>query len=435
MDKNKIKTYLLDFQERKLINIKKRTINLTDTKKIQTVIGARRTGKTYLLYNKIIELEKKGISRNRMIYLNFENPTLYDISYKEIRDIIELHWSIFPKTINKKLFLFIDEPQVIDKWEVAIRNIYDDFNVSIFLTGSSSRLLSKEIATSLRGRSLSTIMLPLSFKEFLNFKNLKFEIDKISTADKAKIKNYLNEFLQFGSYPEIVIENNNDEKIKISKDYFDLTIYKDIIDRHKIKNTSLIKTLIDLAVSSCSKEFSLNKHYLDLKSRGLKLGKGTLYEYFSALEDAFFIFPLKRFYDSKKSEDLSIPKVYLGDLCFLNLFSLNNFGQRFENTVFLELYRKTANNPLSKINYWQSNNGQFEVDFIVSHGKKIESAIQVCYNLNNQQTKEREIKGLLKCMQKLNIKKGCIINDQFDKEEIIENKKIQYIPLYKFLLE
>jgi len=370
-----------------------------------------------------------------MIYLNFENPILYDFSYKEIKDIIELHWSIFPKTINKKLFLFIDEPQVVDKWEVAIRNIYDDFNVSIFLSGSSSRLLSKEISTSLRGRSISTALLPLSFKEFLNFKNFTFEINKISTANKARIKNYFNEYLQFGSYPEIVIEESSEEKIKISKEYFDLTIYKDIIDRHKIKNTNLIKILINLVVSSCSKEFSLNKHYLDLKSRGLKLGKGTLYEYFNALEDTFFAFPLKRFYYSKKSEDLSTPKIYLNDLCFLNLFSLNNFGQRFENIVFSELYRKIVNNPLLKINYWQASNGKHEVDFVISQGKKIESIIQVCYNLDNQQTKKREINGLLKCMRELNLKEGYIINDQLTKEEIIEDKKIKYIPLWKWLLE
>ncbi len=190
-----------------------------------------------------------------------------------------------------------------------------------------------------------------------------------------------------------------------------------------------------MVVSSCSKEFSLNKHFLDLKSRGLKLSKGTLYEYFNALEDSFFAFSLKRFYHSKKSEDLSIPKVYLGDLSFLNLFSLENFGQRFENIVFLQLYRRTSNNPLLHMNYWQSINGQHETDFIIQNGKKIKSAIQVCYNLDNQKTKEREIKGLLKCLQELKLDKGYIINDDIKKEEIINDKKIIYIPLWEWLLE
>jgi predicted AAA+ superfamily ATPase len=336
-------------------------------------------------------------------------------------------------SINKKNYLFIDEPQVIKNWEVAIRSIYDELNVSIFITGSSSKLLSKEIATSLRGRALSTILPPLSFGEFLNFKDEPFEPKKISSAKKAKIKYFLNEFIQFGSFPEIVLENNKEEKIRITKDYLDLTIYKDIIERYNIKNTNLIKILIDLAISSCSKEFSINKHYNDLKSRDIKLSKNTLYEYFSALEDSFFVFSLKRFYHSKKSENLSIPKIYLGDLGYLNLLSLDNYGQRFENIVFLELYRKSVNNPLLKINYWQSKKGH-ETDFIISNGKKIESVIQVCYNLDNIKTKERELNGLLECMEELKIKKGYIINDSLEKEEIINNKKIIYIPLWKWLL-
>ncbi len=433
MNKERIKTFLLDFKKKKLSNVRKRELTLGNTLKIQTIIGARRTGKTYLLYNKILELEERGVSRNRMIYLNFENPIIDDVSYKEIKDIIELHWQIFPEIINKKFFLFIDEPQVIDKWESAIRSIYDDFNISIFLTGSSSRLLSKEIATSLRGRSLTTVLLPLSFNEFLSFKNFSFDLNKLNTPNKVKIKKYFDEFLQFGSYPEIVLEDDNNEKIKIAKDYFDLTVYKDIIDRYNIKNTNLIKLLIDLIISSCSKEFSINKHFLDLKSRGLKLAKNTLYEYFSALEDSFFVFPLKRFYHSKKSENLSIPKVYLGDVGFLNLFSLDNFGQRFENIIFLDILRKKNKNHLLKINYWRSDRGG-EVDFVLSQGGKVKTAIQACFNLNDLDTKKREIKGLQMCMEELKLKEGIIITNDFEAEEKIKDKKIKFIPAWKWLL-
>ena len=186
MDKEKIKRYLLDFNKRNF-NLIDRDLVIKESNKIQTIIGARRVGKTSLLFNKIQNLEKSGIPRKQIIYFNFESPILSDISYKEISELIDVQWSLFPETIKKKLYIFIDEPQVINKWELAIRDIYDRYNCQIFLTGSSSKLLSKEIATSLRGRSITNLLLPLSFKEFLAFKKLKFDINKIDTETRSKL--------------------------------------------------------------------------------------------------------------------------------------------------------------------------------------------------------------------------------------------------------
>ncbi len=433
MNKEIIKTYLLDFQGKKFKNIQKRDLRLAKTNKIHTIVGARRSGKTYLLYNKILELESSGVLRKRIIYLNFENPVLDDISYKEIKEILNIHWSIYPEVVNKKLYLFIDEPQVIERWESAVRGLCDDLDVEIFLTGSSSRLLSKEIATNLRGRSITTLLLTLSFREYLIFKNFQYSLNRLSTKKRAEIKNNFDKFLKFGSYPEIVLENDKENKIKILKDYLDLTIYKDLVDRYNLNNTRLMKTLIDLIISSCAKEFSINKHYLDLKSRGLKVSKSTMYEYFSTLEDSFFMFSLKRFSYSKKTENLSIPKVYLGDIGFLNLYSLENYGQRLENIVFLELTRRMIKAPLLKLNYWQLDNR--EVDFVVSKGRKVQSIIQVCYNIDNIDTREREIKSLLKCLDELKFEKGIIITRDTDEEIVIGNKIIKIIPIWKWLLK
>lgn len=433
MNKEKIKTYLLDFQEKKFSNIRKRDIILPDTAKIQTIIGARRTGKTYLLYNKILELEERGIPRKQIIYLNFENPVLDDLSYKEIRDIIALQWSLFPEIAKKRMYIFIDEPQAIDKWEAAIRDLHDNFNARIFITGSSSRLLSKEIATNLRGRSISTLLLPLSFKEFLSFNGFAADIVRLSTENKAYLLNYFDKYLAFGAYPEVVLSANKEEKIKILKDYFDLTIYKDLVDRYKIKNTALIKNLIDMAVGSCAREFSVNKHYLDFKSRGLKAGKNTLYEYFSMLEDSFFIFPLRRFSHSKTTENLSIPKVYLGDMGFLNLYSLENFGQRLENAVFLALRRKIAGNPALALSYWKSDAGE-EVDFILREGRKIKSVIQVSYEMPDNKTETRELNGLLSCLDEMSLDAGLIIARDAEAEKIIGGKTVKIISAWRWLL-
>lgn len=433
MNRELIKQYLIDTQEKTLENILPREISLKSSSKIQAVIGARRTGKTHLLYHRIHALQKEGIKKESIIYLNFENPVLDDVSYKEIKSIIELHWSLYPGSAKERNYIFIDEPQVIPNWERAVRGLYDDLNAEVSITGSSSELMEREISSSLRGRSLKTLLLPLSFREFLQFKNIPYS-SNITSKEKALILHHFNKYLQNGAYPEVTQEESEENKLKILKEYFDLTIYKDLIDRHNINNTRLIKTLIDLAVASCAKEFSVSKHYNDLKSRGFKLGKSTLYEYFSNLEDALFLFSLKRFSPSQKTQDLSIPKIYLGDVGFLSLYFKENFGQRLENIIFLELLRKTNQNPKIRLNYWQSLSG-LETDFILSEGGKPKEAIQVSYTLSHPDTRKRELSSLLACMEELNIRKGVILTQHEEGEEVLDGRTIHIIPAWKWLLD
>jgi predicted AAA+ superfamily ATPase len=433
MDKEAVKTYILDFQKRNFKDLIYRDINLNDSKKIQSVIGARRDGKTYLLFQKIIELEKKGVERSRLLYLNFENPALHDMTYKEFKELLGLYFSLYPENTSKKIYLFIDEPQVIDKWEIAIRGIYDEYDYPIFITGSSSKLLSKEIATSLRGRTITTTMRPLSFKEFLRFKGFAYELNKLDTKSKAILLNYFSEFLRFGGYPEVVIDNEEHEKLKILKDYMDLTIYKDIIDRYNIKKSDLLKWMINTCVLSVGKEISLNKIYLDFKSRGKKISKNSVYGHFIAIEDSFFAYALRKLDYSYRNEAQSIPKIYLNDVGFLNLFSMEDYGRRLENAVFMEIFSMKNNNPLLKINYWKSLDDK-EVDFVISEGKKAKIAIQVCYSLNEFGTKEREIKSLIAGLNYLNLKEGMILTLDDEGEEDINGKLIRIIPAWKWLL-
>ena len=434
MEKEKIKRYLLDFQDRKFSLIERDT-SIKESNKIQTIIGARRVGKTYLLFNKIISLEKSGISREQIIYLNFESPILNDVLYNEISEIIDVQWSIFPEIIKKKIYIFIDEPQVINKWELAIRDIYDRYNCNIFLTGSSSKLLSKEIATSLRGRSITNLLLPLSFEEFLKFKKFTFDKNKINTEIKSKLINYFEEYTISGGYPEVVLEDDDNEKIKIVKDYFDLVVYKDIVERYNLKNTKIIKWLMNALVNSVAKELSLNNLYNTIKSQGIKISKNTLYSYFSIFEDSFFVFALRKFEYSSKKAGLSIPKIYLDDISFLNLFSVQEYGKRLENIIFLQLMRYKEKNPLLNINYLKTRDNK-EVDFIISEGKKINSLIQVCNNLSDPKTRERELKALIDALDDFKLNIGIIITSKDDyKEENINGKVIKIIPAWRWLLE
>ena len=423
-----IKEYLLDFQKKELPELVNRELKIEHSKKIKSVIGPRRAGKTYFMYQEMKKALKAGKKKENILFLNFEDPRLIDINFKEIREIIKLHWQLYPKSNPS---IFIDEPQNINKWELGVRALYDE-GFDLYLSGSSSKLLSKEIATSLRGRTLSYLILPFSFKEFLKMKKSIFDISKLSSKEKSILLSFLDEYLEFGGFPEVILEENKENKIKTLKEYLDMIIYKDIVERYNVKNTKLIKWLINSLITSFSKEFSVHKIYLTLKSKGVKVSKNTLYSYLSMLEDSFFAFFAQKFNYSIRNREFSVDKAYLCDIGFAKLLEVSrDKGKKMENAVFLELERKKKS--LTEIACWK-NAQQEEVDFVVKQGRKVRQIIQVCCNIEDLDAKKREIRALIKASKELKCKDLLVITEDKEGEEITKKKKIKYIPLWKWLL-
>ncbi len=430
MNREEIREYLINFQKSKIPDLVEREIKIPGSRRIITIIGPRRAGKTYLLYQKMKEL-LNSTKKENIIYLNFEHPSLIDVNFKEIKEIVKLHWQLYPSSI-KKSYIFIDEPQNIEKWEIAVRALHDE-GFNIILTGSSSKLLSKEIATSLRGRTISYLLLPFSFREFLKAKNAKFDFERLSSKEKSLLLNLLEEYINFGGFPEIVLEENEENKLKMIEEYYNLIIYRDIVERYKIKNIQLIKWLIKSLINSFSKEFSVHKLYLTLKSKGIKVSKNTLYTYFSILEDSLFVFPVPKFTFSVRKKELLINKVYLSDICFTKLVEISkNIGRKIENVVFLELLRRRK--PLTEIFYYKNQQGE-EVDFVIKEGGKIKQLIQVCYDIDDYETKKREVKALVKAGSELKCKNLIIITWDQKFEEIYKERKIKFVPLWEWLIE
>ena len=433
INKEQIKEYLIDFQKKNIPKLIKRELKIPNTKKIISIIGPRRAGKTYFLFQTINNLIKEGVKKEEIIYLNFEDPRLLNLKFDEVREIVKIHRETYSQD---NLYIFIDEPQNVHLWEVAVRNLYDE-GFKIYITGSSSKLLSKEIATSLRGRSLSYLLLPFSFTEFLKLKDKKFDLLKLGSKEKSELFRDLNKFIEFGGFPEVIEEKDNEAKLKIVSSYFELIVFKDLVERYNLRNSNLIKWLIKSSISMFSNEVSINKIYNTLKSQDLHASKNTLYEYFSIIEESFFIFFLKRFSYSERKKEFGINKIYLNDTSFSKLIEFSKeIGKKMENTVFLELLRR--NKTLEEISYWK-NNQQEEVDFVLTKSKKVKKLIQVCFNLNDLKTKNREIRALIKASQELNCKNLIIINKEIEKEETKEwfgvKRKIKFIPLWKWLLE
>jgi len=431
MIENNVREYLIDFQRKDIPPLTERDLDITISGKIISIIGPRRAGKTYYFYQKMKELVQSGIQKESILYLNFEDPRLMDIRFQEIREIIKIHWRLYPASMEKSLQIFMDEPQNILKWEVAVRALHDEGFV-IFLTGSSSKLLSKEIATALRGRTVPFLLLPCSFKEFLRMKQIIFDKEKLSSKDMSLLLSLLDEYLDYGGFPEIIQEQDPDNKIRIFQEYFNMVIYRDIVERYKIRNTNLIKWLIRALASSFAKEFSVHKIYSTLISQGIKVSKNTLYTYVSMLEDVLFIFFVPKFSHSVRKRELSINKTYLCDVGFSKLVEQGtSIGKKMENVVFLELERTKP--VLSDICYWK-NPQKEEVDFVIKKGNTAEMLIQVCYDVNDPDTKKRELRALLKAAQDLNCNNLLIITWNYEAIETINNNIVTYIPLWKWLL-
>ncbi|MEM2369242.1 MAG: ATP-binding protein [Candidatus Pacearchaeota archaeon] len=425
INKEKWVEIIKDFHEKGIPWLIEREIAIPSEipiKRAISIIGPRRAGKTYTMFQIIKKLIDK-VKIKQVLYLNLERSDLREADVEDLNKLVESFFEIYPENKTRKIWFFLDEIQNVEGWEKFVRTLLD-LGINVFISGSSSKFLSKEIATQLRGRTLSYEIFPFSFRDYLKAKNI--EIKKyLSSREKATIIKEFRNYLFFGGYPEVVLYPEGKEKI--ISEIIETTIYRDVIERYKIKNIKLLRLLINSLISSATKEFSINKFYNFIKSKGIKASKNSLYNYLEALQDVFFVFQVKKFSYSYRKAEQSIPKIYFVDNGILTHFGIENKGKLMENLVFIELKRKGK-----EVYYWKN---RYEVDFVIKAKREVERLIQVCYNINDIETKEREIKALLKASEELKCKNLLVITMDHDAEEKIKGKKIVFMPLWKWLLE
>ncbi|MEM0480619.1 MAG: ATP-binding protein [Candidatus Aenigmatarchaeota archaeon] len=398
-----------------------RELNISFVKnKVVSLIGPRRAGKTYYLLN----MFRKN---NDCIYMDLEHSAFQKIEHKDLFEIIALFSEYFRKKIRK---VILDEVQNIAEWERVVRSLLDS-GYYVLISGSTSKLSSKEIATQLRGRGLSYLLLPLSFREYIYFNG--FKITKhFSISEKIKIFRLLKKFVEWGAYPEILIEWNKKEKIL--KEYFDTILQKDFIERLKKVNVYVAKLVFEFVFQNFSKEISFNKIANFVSSQLKKDVKNIVYDYLEKLPESLNVFFIKKF-ESKVYERALGRKVYISDVGLTNVLKFSkDIGKRMENIVFLELLRKTNEKPLMEIYYFKDYQ-QREVDFVIKEGLSIKQLIQVTYASNKDEIDKREIRSLLKASELLKCKDLLIITWDYEDEIKINNKTIKFIPLWKWLLK
>lgn len=357
---------------------------------IKVAIGMRRAGKTYFLFQTIRELLKEGIDLNRILYINFEDDRILPLDHKEMGKMIDTWFSLHPD--NQTQYLFLDEIQNVEKWALVLRRLQDTKNIQIYVTGSSAKLLSKEIATSLRGRSLSIEIFPYSYAEYLKANP---ELDQPSLSD----------YFRIGGFPGIQSMPAN-EQMATLQSYVDTVIFRDVIERHQISNIPLMKYFIQFLLKNISSPFSINKFYNDIKSQGYKVSKDTLHAYLSYLEDAFLVFAVPMFSESSRLRQTTPKKIYAIDngLVVANTFNLSeNLSKLFENQIYLDLRREGKN-----IFYYHTSKGH-EIDFITQDKKGKYEIIQVAWDISDPLTFERENRALDEAQKELGFK-GKIID-------------------------
>lgn len=424
--KQAIKTIIKDFHSRPLPSFKPRQLQVPlDLGKIVTIVGPRRAGKTWYFFQLMTALEERGVQKTQFIYLNFEDERLeLEADYDQI---LEAYLELYPEQDLDEIYLFFDEIQELSGWEKYVRRIYDTVSKKIFLTGSNAKMLSREIATSLRGRSLAFEIMPLSFHEFLTFQEIDPE-DQYSTRNQAKIRNRFAEYLVWGGYPELV-EVDPRFKADVLQEYFNVMLYRDLLDRYRIRDTFVLKYLIKRLIASFTKEFSVNKFYNDLKSQGVKISKNSIYRLIEQIFSVYMVTAVERYDPALVKREMSNRKIYLYDNGFASAtrFSFSeDRGQLLENLVFTKL-RKDA----EEIHFLKNG---YECDFVFSTraGKTI--PVQVV-DVLHQENFTRELKGLEKARQRLKCEKGMLIVRETN--SLIENipEGIEVKKIISWLLE
>lgn len=395
--------------------------------------GVRRSGKTYLMLEFACKLRKKDYSHN-VIYLNLEDIRLHPISPELLLLIPEVIEEYFECRKDIPLFFIFDEIQYLGGWEKVIRNYFDRNLGYVLLTGSSSAVSPDNIASSMRGRTLTKFVYPLSFVEFLKFRKIEIP-DKIETMtfkERAYIRKLTKEYLEFGGFPGIVLQKNKNLKMPMLREIYSTIFFRDIVERFSIRNLALMETFMRILMEHFSAHFSISKIYdFITKTLAMKVTKNTLQEYLHYIKSAFLVFEVEIF-SYKLKDRLQYPrKLYLIDTGVANSINVrftDNLGRLLENAVFLELIKKQK-----EVFYWKSRNGE-EVDFVLVENFKPVELIQVCWEITKENVK-REEKALLKCMKEFSFKKGKVITWDYEEKKRENDRLIEYIPFWKWSLK
>ena len=399
--------------------------------KIVTIPGVRRCGKTSRMENVANHLLSEGVDRKRLLWIGFDDERLVKMTSDDLSQIIEAYSEMYPDVEKKSVYMFFDEIQLIEGWEYFVMRLYKNYTKNIYISGSNATMLSGELKSALRGWPEEEETLPLSFREYCSFN----DIDTASwlESDLAKIRNAFARYNNEGGFPEVVLTKDPLQKVKRLQTYFDTMLLKDIVEQYGLSNIEVMRYFLKRVMANLTKPTSIRAIHGDIKSQGLKVSKDVLYDWANYACGVFMFLRIANYSKSLQKAENSQPKYYCIDNGLRDAVLLpqsDDDGKKLENTVFLQLYRQRT--PIDKIFYYQ---GQHECDFVVQRGNEIAQLVQVTWDMKNEETKKREVDGLLEAAQVTGCKNLYIIT-AYDQDDISTESGdiIHVVPAWRWLL-
>jgi predicted AAA+ superfamily ATPase len=428
--KQTLRTILVEFQERELPAPYRRDIHPPEShptvRKAWVLMGMRRSGKTWAVYQEIRRRQGLGLAKETNLYLNFEDDRLSGFGIDDFQSILDVYFELYPQYINnKELFFCFDEIHIVTGWEKFIRRLIDTESMQICVTGSSAGMLSKELSTTLGGRAWPQEVFPYSFAEILKQKGV---LAATSSKAESQIRYLAGLYLIYGGFPEAVSQPRELHTALI-QGYIDAVVLRDIVKRYGIGNVEVLQKFLILILRQLAAPLSVTKVYGTLKSQGLAIGKNSLFEYLQYFEDAYAIFSVPFFSLSERVRQVNPRKVYAVDPGIITAYSVKRDyerASRLENAVFMHLRRSYKN-----ICYYKTKQ-QKEIDFIVTTSLGNLILFQACVDMEQEQTRMREIGALCEASKEFGLTDGTIITEDHEEEISKEGIQIHCIPFWKW---
>lgn len=389
-----VRQKILDAQAAALPALTRRDVWLPAVKgKATAVIGMRRAGKTSLLWQLLADRHAAGTPREGLLYFSFEDERLAGMQLQDLELVIEEFYRLHPEWRDaRRASFFLDEIQLVPGWELFARRLLDSENIELFLCGSSARLLSREVATSMRGRAMEAVVTPFSFREALRHAGREpgKRADRLTKAERSYVDHAVVDYLAHGGFPEAQgLDARN--RLELLRTYVDVVLLRDVVERHNVSQPQVLRWLVQQLLGNAAGAFSINKFHADLKSRGVAVAKETLHQLLAHMEDAFLLCGIGIATDSVRRRQVNPRKVYPVDTGLIALFDRSgkpNTGHALETAVLHELQRRGA-----EVAYVRTP-ADFEVDFHARMPSGQELLIQACADVGAPETLAREVRAL-----------------------------------------
>lgn len=406
---------------------------------VKVVTGMRRSGKTYRLYQEIFRLKNEGVPESRICFFNFDDDRLRPYPPDVIDRVLEIFYEMHPDARELGAYLFLDEVQDVPGWDVVARRIVDTEKATMFVTGSSSRLLSEDVATEFRGRSVSYELLPFSFREYLRFGGIEPTRGLPAGKEEASRMRFAwRAYLVRGGFPA-AIGRSDEERISLLQSYVQMTVARDVVERHRFSNPAFVANLARVAVSSSGRDFSISRMDGWGKSLGYSPGRAAISDMVDALEDAHLTYGIYQFTHSVQRLRKGGYKLYANDpgiMAALSPATTDGLARALETAVYGELRRRMPMRRIAAISLLKLPSGK-EVDFVVgdeAFGRAYE-LYQVCVSLRDEATRRRELSALEEAMERFGLDCGWVVTMDEEEDVALDRGVIHVIPGWKWALQ